>query len=97
MDRAEKEGLPKFAQKGPTNGVPKDLYGGVPKEMLPQGVRVNFANQDKAYENFLAGPTLVKDGKMLIEGSFCQGPTSIKGKADKSVVKTESFIYTFLR
>ena len=97
MDRAEKEGLPKFAQKGPTNGVPKDLYGGVPKEMLPQGVRVNFANQDKAYENFLAGLALVKDGKMLIEGSFCQGPTSIKGKAYKNVIKTDSFIYIFLR
>ena len=94
MDRAEKEGLPKFAQKGP---VPKDPHGGVPKEMLPQGVRVIFANQDKAYENFLAGPALVKDGKMLVEGSFCQAPTSIKVKADKNVVKTESFIYTFLR
>ena len=94
MDRAEKEGLPKFAQKGP---VPKDPHGGVPKEMLPQGVRVNFANQDKAYENFLAGPTLVKDGKMLFEGSFCQGPTSIKRKAYKNVIKTDSFIYIFLR
>ena len=77
--------------------MPKDPQGGVPKEMLPQGVRVNFANQDKAYVFFLAGLALVKDGKMLIEGSSCQGPTSIKGKADKNVVKTESFIYTFLR
>ena len=97
MDRAEKEGFPKLAQKGPTNVVPKDISGGVPKEMLPQGVRVSFDNQDKAYENFLAGPALVKDGKMLIEGSFCQGPSNIKVNVDKNVVKTEKFARCGLR
>ena len=97
MDRAEKEGFPKLGQKGPINVVPKDISGGVPKEMLPQGVRVSFANQDKAYENFLAGPALVKDGKMLIEGSFCQGPSNIKVNVDKNVVKTEKFARCGLR
>ena len=58
---------------------------------------MNFDNQDKAYENFLAGPVLVKDDERLVEGPFGQGPTSIKVKADKIVVKTVSFIYTFLR
>ena len=97
MDRAEKDGFPKIVQKGPTNVVPKDLSGGVPKEMLPQGVRVSFAREDKAYENFLAGPTLVKDSKMLIEGPFVHGPTHIKVKADKNTVKTEKFAREALR
>ena len=97
MERAEKEGFPKLAQKGPVNVVPKDYSGGMPKEMLPQGVKVSFSKRDKAYENFLAGPALVKDSKMLIEGSFCQGPTSIKVKADKNVVKTEIFARCALR
>ena len=91
MDWAAKEGFPKFTTKGPSNVVPKDISGGVPKDMLPQGVRVNFANYDKSYENFLAGPMLVKDGEMLIEGSFCQGPNHIRVDVDKNVVKTEAF------
>ena len=41
---------------------------------------MNFDNQDKAYENFLAGPVLVKDDERLVEGPFGQGPTSIKVK-----------------
>ena len=89
MDRAEKDGFPKIVQKGPTNVVPKDLSGGTPKEMLPTGVRVSFAREDKAYENFLAGPPLVKGGEMLIEGPFVRGPTHIKVKTDKNTVKTE--------
>ena len=44
---------------------------------------MNFDNQDKAYENFLAGPVLVKDGKRLVEGPFGQGPTSIKRRRIK--------------
>ena len=34
---------------------------------------------------------LVKDGRMLIEGSFCQGPNHIRVDVDKNVVKTEAF------
>ena len=94
---AEKEGFPKFSTKGPANVVPKDISGGVPKDMLPQGVKVNFSNFDKSYENFLAGPMLVKDGKMLIEGSFCQGPSHIKVDVDKNVVRTEKLSRCGLR
>ena len=97
MDWAAKEGFPNFMTKGPSNVVPKDISGGVPKDMLPQGVRVNFANYDKSYENFLAGPMLVKDGKMLIEGSFCQGPNHIRVDVDKNVVKTEKLSRCGLR
>ena len=79
------------------NVVPKNLSGSVPKEMLPHGVRVSFSKQDKAYENFLAGPALVKDNKMIIEGPFVQGPTSIKVKADKNVVRSEMFARCGLR
>ena len=97
MLRAEKDGFPKVVHKGPTNVVPKDLSGGTPKEMLPTGVRVSFAREDKAYENFLAGPPLVKNSEMLIEGPFVRGPTHIKVKPDKNTVKTEKFARDALR
>ena len=96
-ERAEKEGLPKLGLKGPVNVVPKDLSGSVPKEMLPYGVRVSFSKEDKAYETFLSGPSLVKDSKMTIEGPFVQGPTSIRVKADKNVVRSEIFARHGLR
>ena len=96
-ERAEKEGLPKLGLKGPVNVVPKDLSGSVPKEMLPYGVRVSFSKEDKAYETFLSGPSLVKDSKMIIEGPFVQGPTSIRVKADKNVVRSEIFARHGLR
>ena len=46
---------------------------------------------------FLAGPPLVKDSKMLIEGPFVRGPTHIKVKPDKNTVKTEKFARDALR
>ena len=67
-----KERFPKFTAKGPVHVVPSDLSSGIPKDMLPQGVKVSFAKHDKNYENFLAGPLLVKEVRMLIDGSFCQ-------------------------
>ena len=91
MIRAEKDGFPKVVQTGTTNVVPKDISGGKAKEMLPTGIKVSFAREDKAYESFLASPPLVKGGEMLIEGPFVRGPTHIKVKTDKNTVKTEKF------
>ena len=95
--RAEKDGFPKVLQTGTTNVVPKDFSRGKAKEMLPAGIRVSFAREDKAYENFLDGPPLVKGGEMLIEGPFVRGPTHIKVKTDKNTVKIEKFSRDALR
>ena len=89
--RAEKDMFPKVIQLGTTNVVPKNLSGGKAKEMLPSGIKVSFAKEDKAYENFLASPPLVKSGEMLIEGPFMRGPTHVKVKTDKNMVKIEKF------
>ena len=88
---AEKDSLPKLAQRGPTNVVPKDYARNPPRDMLPMGVKVCFDKQDKEYENFLSGPALVKDSKMFIDGPAVNGPTHIKVKLDKNVVKAEMF------
>ena len=42
---------------------------------------MNFSKHDRNYERFLAGPALVKDGKVDI-GSYCHGPSqvSVSGK-----------------
>ena len=95
--RAEKDGFPKVVQTGSTNVVPKDFSGGRAKEMLPTGIKVSFAREDKAHEDFLASPPLVKNGQMLIEGPFVRGPTHIKVKPEKNTVKTEKFSRDALR
>ena len=92
-----KDRLPKFSAKGPANVVPSDLSDGYAKDMMPQGVRVSFSKHDKNYENFLAGPQLVKEDKMNIEGSFCQGPNHIKVNVDRNIVKSEKFARSGLR
>ena len=98
MIRAEKDLFPKIVQTGNSaNVVPKDISGGKAKEMLPSGIKVSFAREDKAYESFLASPPLVKGGEMLIEGPFVRGPTHIKVKTDKNTVKTEKFSRDALR
>ena len=89
--RADKDGFPKYMPLGSTNVVPKDLSSGKAKEMLPSGIKVSFAKEDKEYENFLASPPLVKSGEMLIEGPFMRGPTHVKVKTGKNMVKIEKF------
>ena len=95
--RAEKDGLPKVGPTGTNNVVPKDLSRGRAKEMLPMGIKVSFAKEDKAYEKFIDGPPLVKSGEMLIEGPFVRGPTHIKVKPDKNTVMIEKFSRDGLR
>ena len=89
--RADKDGFPKYMPLGSTNVVPKDLSSGKAKEMLPSGIKVSFAKEDKEYENFLASPPLVKSNEMFIEGPFMRGPANVKVKTDKNVVKIEKF------
>ena len=91
LDRAEKDGFPKIMPLGTTNVVPKDLSLGKAKEMLPSGIKVSFAKEDKEYENFLASPPLVKSNEMFVEGPFMRGPANVKVKTDKNMVKIEKF------
>ena len=58
---------------------------------------MSFAKQDKNYENFLAGPLLVKEDRMFIDGSFCQGPNHIRVDVDKNIVKSEKISRCGLR
>ena len=94
---AEKDSLPKVGQRGPTNAVPKDYSRNPPRDMLPHGINVCFDRQDKEYENFLSGPALVKESKMYIDGPAVNGPTNIKVKIDKNVVRAEMFARWGLR
>ena len=96
--RVEKDHFPKLVQGGSaTNAVPKDITGGKAKEMLPTGLKVSFAKEDKAYEKFIDGPPLVKSGEVSIEGPFSHGPTHVKVKVDKNTVKAEKFSREALR
>ena len=89
--RAEKDGLPKYMPLGSTNVVPKDLSSGKAKEMLPSGIKVSFAKEDKEYENFLASPPLVSSNQVFVEGPFMRGPANVKVITDKNMVKIEKF------
>ena len=95
--RVEKDQFPKIGFYGATNAVPKDISGGKAKEMLPVGIKVNFAKEDRAYEKFLDGPPLVSKGEVLVQGPFAHGPAHVKVKVDKNIVKIEKFSRDALR
>ena len=69
-----KDRFPATTTKRYNNVVPSDLSGGKAKCMMPHGVPVSFSKQDKTYESFLAGPALVKEGKVDIEGAYFSWP-----------------------
>ena len=84
-----KDHFPTIKSTGPANVVPCDLSEGFAKDMMPKGVNVSFSNYDKNFENFLAAPSLVRDSKVNIEGAYCQGPSQVRVKVDKNVVRSE--------
>ena len=81
--------FPTATDKSFTDVVPADLKRGKAKCMMPHGVPVNFSEHNRNYERFLAGPALVRDGKVDIEGPYCHGPTQVSVKVDKNVVHGE--------
>ena len=95
--RMEKDHFPKIGIYGATNAVPKDISGGKAKDMLPVGIKISFAKEDKAYEKFIDGPSLVSKGEVLVQGPFAHGPAHVKVKVDKNVVKIEKFARDALR
>ena len=84
-----KNRFPTVSDRGHSNVVPCDLKKGKAKSMMPNGVPVNFSKHDRNYERFLAGPPLVKDGKVDIEGPYCHGPSQVSVKVEKNVVSGE--------
>ena len=91
MEHRNKFPFPTTTDKKFTNVVPSDLKRGKAKCMMPHGVPVNFSEHNRNYERFLAGPALVRDGKIDIEGTYCHGSTQVSVKVDKNVVHRETF------
>ena len=87
--RAEKDGFPKWMPFGSTNIVPKDLSSGKAKDMLPKGIKVSFARENKDYERFLSSPPLVKGKEAFLDGPFMKGPKNVKVSVDNNMVKIE--------
>ena len=95
--RVDRDHFPKVGVYGATNAVPKDISGGKAKDMLPVGVKISFTKENKAYEKFLDGPSLVSKGEVYVQGPFSHGPTHVKVKVDKNMVKIEKFSRDGLR